>query len=328
MGQDFTAATEKKQLSNVSSSDEQFMVTVHKTEKSTQQAVAGATYGLYDASGRLISSKTTDSNGKLMFYTIAQNVALEAHTPYYIAEIDAPQGYQLSNEKNYFYFCDENAACTKCAGMNENYARVENDGVIEVTDEKTPDGPEVKTYQVEISKVDATNGEELSGAQLKITNASGNLVESWTSGASTHFVSLKAGTYALTEIAPPDGYQTAESIVFTIDKDGTITSDATSAVSGAKVTMKDAVGDVTIPDKDIPTANVTPDDAVEEVIIPDEDAPKADVTTPDESTDVPQTGDTRNTAMWIFLLAFSLLAGIGIITKLAYATRKNDRFRQ
>ena len=50
---------------------------------------------------------------------------------------------------------------------------------------------------------------------------------------------LTAGTYTLSETAAPDGYKIAESIKFTIDKEGSVTSETKDAVTGNKVTMKD-----------------------------------------------------------------------------------------
>ena len=52
---------------------------------------------------------------------------------------------------------------------------------------------------------------------------------------------LVAGTYTLREGKAPTGYDTANSITFTVALDGTVTSTTDGAVSGTKVTMKDAL---------------------------------------------------------------------------------------
>lgn len=122
---------------------------------------------------------------------------------------------------------------------------------------------------VEISKVDATNSKEIHGATIQITTKDDpdTVIEEWVSGktededgnlvddldedgnAKTHYVKLPYGTYILTEITAPDGYDVAESIEFTVAKDGTVTSTTDDAVSNTaeegedaayKVTMKDA----------------------------------------------------------------------------------------
>ena len=115
--------------------------------------------------------------------------------------------------------------------------------------------------EIEISKVSLTGNEELAGAELKITKGSdetGELVESWTSGkeaedknedgsAKPHKVKLVAGTYTLSEVTPPTGYDPANPITFTVALDGTVTSTPADAVSKDKdgdkttITMKDAL---------------------------------------------------------------------------------------
>lgn len=97
-----------------------------------------------------------------------------------------------------------------------------------------------KTYEVEISKVDATSKEELPGASLKITKDTkdGEQVASWTSTSETHKVKLTQGTYVLTETSAPNGYEIAESITFTVTSDGKIKVNDNEV---DKVTMEDKV---------------------------------------------------------------------------------------
>ena len=78
--------------------------------------------------------------------------------------------------------------------------------------------------EIEISKVSLTGNEELAGAELKITKGTdenGEVVESWTSGKSSedknedgsakpHKVRLVAGTYTLSEVKAPTGYDSAQ----------------------------------------------------------------------------------------------------------------------
>lgn len=71
--------------------------------------------------------------------------------------------------------------------------------------------------EVHISKRDVTNGEELPGAHLKITDMAGNIVDEWISESNPHIIhALAAGQYRLTETLSPDLYEVEESIVFEI----------------------------------------------------------------------------------------------------------------
>ena len=163
-------------------------------------------------------------------------------------------------------------------------------------------------HEVEISKVDASNSKELPGAKLKITDADGNLVEEWTSTEESHFVKLTYGEYTLTEITAPKGYELAESIKFTVGKDGKVTSDAAGAVENNKVTMKDAPS--------IDSKKTTPE--------------KPKTTTPDNTnstgsstpsgTSAPKTGDYDMPQSWWMLLMLAL-AGLGT-AGYAYKKRK------
>jgi len=77
-----------------------------------------------------------------------------------------------------------------------------------------------------ISKCDITNGKELPGAHLEISDLVGSLITSWvTTGKQTQIKNaLEPGkTYVLTEKIAPDGYEIAESITFTVKNDGSVT---------------------------------------------------------------------------------------------------------
>ena len=85
-------------------------------------------------------------------------------------------------------------------------------------DEETPN-------YIYISKQDATTGEELPDAELVLTDANGNVIDSWTSGITPHKVEkvLAAGKYTLSETMAPEGYEkTTETVTFTVKEDGTV----------------------------------------------------------------------------------------------------------
>lgn len=74
---------------------------------------------------------------------------------------------------------------------------------------------------LEITKTDLTNGEEVEGAELEVTDEDGNVVDKWISTKEPHKVTgLEEGkTYTLTEKTAPYGYEVAESITFTVSTD-------------------------------------------------------------------------------------------------------------
>jgi tetrahydromethanopterin S-methyltransferase subunit B len=92
---------------------------------------------------------------------------------------------------------------------------VEEDNHLIVTDDYSE-------HDVEISKVDV-NGEEISGAELKVTDKDGNEISSWTSDGNPHVISVKPGTYTFEETAAPSGYEVVSKFEFTVDIEGNVT---------------------------------------------------------------------------------------------------------
>ena len=74
---------------------------------------------------------------------------------------------------------------------------------------------------VEITKTDITNGNELEGAELEVTDEDGNIIDKWTSTKEPHKVKgLEEGkTYILKETTAPYGYEITEEIKFTVTTD-------------------------------------------------------------------------------------------------------------
>ena len=74
---------------------------------------------------------------------------------------------------------------------------------------------------VEITKTDITNGNELEGAELEVTDEDGNIIDKWTSTKEPHKVKgLEEGkTYILKETTAPYGYEITEEIRFTVTTD-------------------------------------------------------------------------------------------------------------
>lgn len=162
--------------------------------------------------------------------------------------------------------------------------------------------------RVQISKVDIATGKELPGAELITKDTDGNTVAQWVSEDKPHYIEkLPAGEYTLTEITVPNGYQLAESIVFTVRPTGELQT----------VVMKDVRIPEETPHEDIPsntpqpTPNSTPTPAPAPASTP--------TATPAPMPVIPQTGDGFPFAL-LSAAVFGSIVGFGI---LAYKRRKS-----
>ena len=193
----FTVEDDGK-IQHVFMQDDYTKVQISKTDIVTGKEISGAKLKITDANGKTIAEWVTDG------------------TPHYMERI--PMGT---------YTLTETMAPTE-----QGYVRVER-----VTFEVGPTGDiqrvEMKDdfTKVEISKADMTDGHELPGAKLKITNASGCTIAEWETNGQPHRIErLKPGEYTLTETAAPAGYLLSEEVHFTVQETGEI----------QKVTMYDA----------------------------------------------------------------------------------------
>lgn len=157
---------------------------------------------------------------------------------YTLSEVKAPNGYLVANPVEFKVVSD---ATTGKLGVqikqtDGTYADVQ-DNTIVMTDQ-------YQTHQVTVNKNSLTEGiTNIDGAQMSITGTTldGKAIDeiTWTSkGGEPGRLSLLPGTYTLRETVAPDGYETADDIVFTVGIDGSVT------VNGAKqdsntVVMKD-----------------------------------------------------------------------------------------
>ena len=119
------------------------------------------------------------------------------------------------------------------------------------------------TTKVEFSKKDITNGRELSGCHMQVTDKdTGVVMDEWVSTEESHVIEGKYAvgkTYVLTEKQPRDGYATAASVEFTVADDGKVQkvsmtddtikvqfnktgSDTRKQLSGAKYKVYDSKG--------------------------------------------------------------------------------------
>ena len=205
-------------------------VKVLKKAKDSDRVLEGAVFALcnkddiVNAKGdvilkadTVIEEQATDKDGKLTF-----TADLPLGYTYYVKETSPAPGFATTDQVQEFAF--------EYGGAEKETLSYE----FTFEDEETT---------VEFTKTSLTDGKEIEGAKLKVTDESGNTVDEWTSGKEPHIIKeLTVGKkYTMTETLPADGYVTAESITFTVED--------TSEVQ--KVEMKDDVTKVQISKTDI-----------------------------------------------------------------------------
>ena len=106
----------EKVYADITISTKSYKVQLQKVCEETGKPLSGAIFGLYNENGGLIAQAVTNANGQLTFQTnITQGIILREHVPYYMQEIQAPEGYRLSDTQYWFCFCDQGAAfCSTC----------------------------------------------------------------------------------------------------------------------------------------------------------------------------------------------------------------------
>jgi LPXTG-motif cell wall-anchored protein len=325
-------------------------VNVLKKEKDTDRVLKGGVFGLFagedikSASGKvliekdtIIELKTTDENGQITFVA-----DLPVDGSYYVQELYAPDGFVTTNEKQEFVF--------EYAGADQTTVTYDFTFENEAT-------------TVELTKSDLTTGEELPGAQLRVIDENGDLVDEWVSTEEAHVIKeLVVGkSYTMIETKPADGYVTAESIDFTIENTAEIQKhemldDVTKVeisktditgkkeLPGAKLTILDSEGNVveswvsteeahyieklpigtyTLREEQAPDGYLVAEDITFEV---EDTAEIQKVVMKDEAipTSVPQTGDDTNLWLPVLLMVLSAAGFTGLFVNRKRKKRKKD----
>ena len=169
---------------------------------------------------------------------------------YYLVETIPAPGYKLNSSVVEFNVDNEGNITSKNYDKDNNVIVIKN---------------ELNSFT--ISKTDVASSKELPGAQLSICSAilddetekyvtsndengeclPASVVEGgtdgvaiWTSTEEPHKISgLPAGTYYLVEKTSPDGYDTAESILFVMNNDGTLSDIEGNSLADNKLVMED-----------------------------------------------------------------------------------------
>lgn len=189
------------------------------------EPLAGARFKLYRASD---DTPVTDTE----FVTGADGIAvisgrqdqdgwaLKDGVRYYLVETSAPDGYEKRSDRIYFTITDKPS------------------GTDEYPDSYTipwSNTPRRNKTSIAIHKVDAANSATgLPGARFELMGFGLTLNATTTSNGTARFEGLEPGTYTLTEIQAPDGYQTPSSgHTIMVADDLTVTYDGRKLEPGA-----------------------------------------------------------------------------------------------
>lgn len=152
----------------------------------------GAIIGIFKVGTTEFSEKNaivttkTDKDGAFSFSNIP-------YGEWIVKEVVAPAGYVVDATQHHIHISDDGV-------------------VINIT---------MTDKQVQISKTDITGEKEVVGAELTITDESGNVVDSWTSTDTVHYANglVEGQKYTLTEKTAPLGYAVATSVEFVVSTD-------------------------------------------------------------------------------------------------------------
>lgn len=172
--------------------------------------------------------------------------------------------------------------------------------------------------KVRISKKDITTREELPGAVLELYNENQDLVETWVSTNTPHYIErLPIGTYRLVEKEAPSGYGYAEDVIFQISDTDEIQT----------VEMLDDVSKEEEPETSEETPKETPEEPVEKT--PEEEhspsggssGSSGPESSPQEVS-TPKLGDSSRAGMYLLILI--LLLAVITAGIFRYRTDKDD----
>ena len=163
---------------------------------------------------------------------------LKTGVTYTLRETVAPDGYTIASDTTFTIAADGTVTTTANTTTDD-----ENNEVLLVEDSKT---------KIKVSKVDATNSEEIEGATIQILDEDENIFTEWVSGTEPHEVEgLTAGkTYTLRETVAPDGYSITTDSTFTVNTDGTVSSTNTVNADGV-ILIADGKNSVSVKKTDV-----------------------------------------------------------------------------
>ncbi|WP_436514195.1 SpaA isopeptide-forming pilin-related protein [Clostridium thermobutyricum] len=153
---------------------------VKENAENNNQKLEGAVYGVYSATNNeLLYDVTSNANGEL-------TGQIKEPGDYYLKEIKAPKGYELSKDKIQFKITSEDI------GTTVNLGNIYDNEL---------------TSKITVKKLSIETNKTLKGAEFTITNSNGQVIKTITTGENgIATADLYPGTYTIKEIKAPIGY--------------------------------------------------------------------------------------------------------------------------
>lgn len=281
----FTAGDEKV----ITMFDDYTKVSIQKVDEKNNPVV-GAKLQLSKEDGTIVKTWTS-TDTPLLLTKLARG-------KYVLTELEAPEGYEISNPVTFEVIND--------AKLIE----------VKMVDKLKPIIPPEKPNKVEMwmSKQDITEKTEIPGAKMElIDKETGKIIDSWISGTTPHKVTvMKDKEYILSEITAPDGYLKAENITFTAGEGKTITmyDDYTKVLiskqdfaskkelPGATLILKDSDGNIVDKWTSTNEAHMIHKLKPGKYTLIEESAPKGYEIAEDITFEVKETGEIQNVTMY------------------------------
>ena len=203
-------------------------IEIVKTDAVDGHDLAGATFDIRAAGdivrpdgsivaldGETVVTVTTDERG----YARADHLSLGCGSATYeVAETQSPEGYLLNPTPHTveLSYADQQTPVIEAR--------------LDVSNDYT---------KIDISKVDATGEQEVTGAKLVLCDSDGNEIDSWTSSDKPHHIEhLSPSTYTLRETMSPRTYDLAEAMTFEVKATGEV---QTVAMKDAPIEIKGCI---------------------------------------------------------------------------------------
>lgn len=193
------------------------VVKIMKVDNETEQPLEGAVFALQEWSvncqdwlsvGNLMDKGLglySTESGVYNIHTGIEDLTVKETQPIYttqnqgkyrIVEIKAPKGYINDGYESEIMY------------LNDKQRR------FDFTKEGRAGDTSIK---ISVSKKSITSGKNIIGARLTVTDNSGNIIDSWITDGSEHFIEgIVPGKYILTEESAPQGYIVSSSIEFEV----------------------------------------------------------------------------------------------------------------